>query len=205
LWSVRHWWHKAEEAFARGAVHERAYARLRAALPLFAPQGELHPRHHAAAEVRAALAELTGPEWERVRRRLVVPETFTFLDRVHERLAAVPLPAEVTAQGVRAEGLKRRPELLRGEGQQAAAWRGVVLVGGALVSLLGEAGQEAAKAVRRVLRGAWRASSLVEGVNSVVRMHQGRPKRLTQGLLDLRRLHGNLRCFGAGKRKGHSP
>src|SRR5262249_12600253 len=60
-------------------------------------------------------------------------------------------------------------------------------------------------AVRRVLTGAWRASSLVEGLNSVVRMHQARQKRLTQGLLDLKRLYWNTHTFRAGKRKRSSP
>jgi hypothetical protein len=81
----------------------------------------------------------------------------------------------------------------------------VVLAVGAVVSLLGQAGQEEVQAVRRVLRGAWRSSSSVEGVNSVVRMHQGRQKRLTQGLLDLKRLYWNTHEFRAGKRKRSSP
>jgi hypothetical protein len=205
LWSVRHWWQKAEQAFDRWAGQERAFGRLRAALALFTPQGELNTRGRAEAEVRAALAELTGPEWERVRRRLVVPETFTFLDRVQEQLAAVPLEEAVKAKVVRTEGLKRRPELVRGEGPQAGALRGVAVAVGALVALLGEAGQQAVAAVRGILSGAWRASSLVEGLNSVVRMHQGRQKRLTQGLLDLKRLYWNTHPFRAGKRKGQSP
>jgi hypothetical protein len=46
---------------------------------------------------------------------------------------------------------------------------------------------------------------LVEGVNSVVRMHQRRQKRLTQGLLDLQRLYWNTHTFRAGKRKGSTP
>lgn len=204
-WAVRHWWGKAEAAFDRWAAQERAFGRLRAALALFTPQGELNTRQRAEAEVQAALAELTGPEWARARRRLVVPETFTFLDRVQEQLRAVPLPEAVKAQLVRAEGLKRRPGLLRGEGPSAAALRGVALAAGALIALLGEAGRPAVAAVSGILRGAWRASSLVEGVNSVVRMHQSRQKRLTQGLIDLQRLHWNVHRFPAGKRKNQSP
>ena len=86
-------WRQAERAFDRWAVQEDAFCRLRSALQLFTPQGELNTRASAEAQVQAALGELTGPEWERARRRLVVPETFTFLDRAHEQLAAVPLPA----------------------------------------------------------------------------------------------------------------
>jgi hypothetical protein len=198
-------WRQAERAFDRWAAQEDAFGRLRAALRLFTPEGELNTRARAEAAVRAALAELTGPEWARARRRLVVPETFTFLDRVHEQLAAVPLAEPLKAQLVRCEGLQRRPDLLRGEGPPAAALRGLVLTVGAALALLGAAGAQAAAAVRGVLAGAWRASSLVEGLNSVVRMHQGRQKRLTQGLLDLKRLHWNVQEFRAGKRKGKSP
>jgi hypothetical protein len=39
----------------------------------------------------------------------------------------------------------------------------------------------------------------------VVRMHQRRQKRLTQGLLDIQRLYWNIHAFRAGKRKGSSP
>jgi len=197
-------WAKAEAAFDRWAGQDEAAARLRAALPLFTPAGELNTRAHAEAQVRAALAELPGREWQRVRRRLATPETFTFLDRVQGQLAAVPLPGEVKALVVRAEGLRRRPELLRGEGPPAAL-RGVMLAAAAAVALLGAAGAAGAEAVRGILRGARRASSPVEGVNSVVRMHQGRQKRLTQGLLDLQRLHWNCHTFRAGKRKKASP
>ncbi len=198
-------WRRAEQAFDRWAAQEGAFGRLRAALRLFTPEGELNTRARAEAEVQAALAELTGPEWARARRRLAAPETFTFLDRVHEQLAAVPLPAEVKDKLTRAEGLRRRPELLQGEGPGAAALRGVTLVVGALVALLGEAGPPALAHVQAALRGAWRASSLVEGLNSVLRMQQARQKRLTQGLLDLKRLHWNLHPFRAGKRKGQCP
>ena len=56
-----------------------------------------------------------------------------------------------------------------------------------------------------MLRGAWRASSLVECVNSVARMQQARHRKMTQGLLDLKRLYWNLRRFRTGRRKDQSP
>jgi hypothetical protein len=46
-----------------------------------------------------------------------------------------------------------------------------------------------ARPVRAVVRGVWRASSLVECVNSVARMQLARHRRMTQGLLDLKRLY----------------
>jgi hypothetical protein len=55
------------------------------------------------------------------------------------------------------------------------------------------------------LRHAVRASSAVEGINSVVRMHQGRHRHVSQGMLDLKRLYWNCRIFQDGKRKGCCP
>jgi len=203
--SAGRYWQLAQVAFDRWSAQERAFERLRVALRLFTPEGELNTRPRAEAEVAAARAELTGPEWTRARRRLASPETFTFLDRTHERLAALPLEAGVREALVQAEGLRRQPEALRGDSRRAAAWRGVVLVSGVLVSLLGEAGPGAVRAVRGVLACAWRASSLVEGLNSVLRMQQGSQKRLTPALLDLKRLYWNTHVFAAGRRKKQSP
>jgi hypothetical protein len=39
----------------------------------------------------------------------------------------------------------------------------------------------------------------------VLRMHQARHRKLTQGLLDLKRLHWNCHRFRTGRRKGQSP
>ena len=65
--------------------------------------------------------------------------------------------------------------------------------------------RDQAAAVSRVLRGVWRASSLVECVNSVARMQQARHRKMTQGLLDLKRLYWNLRRFRTGRRKDQTP
>jgi len=202
---ARQKWGKAERAFDRWAAQERAFGRLRSALRLFTPEGELNTRARAEAEVGAALSELTGPEWARARRRLAEPEAFTFLDRAHHELAAVPAPAAVRDAAVQAEGLRRQPEALRGDGPRSAALWGVALAASVAVWLLGDAGPALVGAVRGVLGRAWRASSLVEGLNGVLRMHQARQKRLTPELLALKRLHWNMHVFAAGRRKGHSP
>ena len=55
------------------------------------------------------------------------------------------------------------------------------------------------------LRHAVRASSAVEGVKSVVRMHQGRHRHVSQEMLDLKRLYWHCRVFREGKRKERSP
>jgi hypothetical protein len=64
---------------------------------------------------------------------------------------------------------------------------------------------EQARRVRAVFRRVWRASSLVECVNSVTRMQQARHRKMTQGLLDLKRLYWNLRRFRTGRRKDQTP
>jgi hypothetical protein len=65
--------------------------------------------------------------------------------------------------------------------------------------------QNAYRCVDALLRHAVRASSAVECVNSVVRMHQGRHRYVSQGLRDRKRLYWHGRVFREGKRKGQSP
>ena len=103
------------------------------------------------------------------------------------------------------EGLRRRPEQLRGEGMSSGALRGVLLAAGLVLSLSGAVGVQAVAGVRTVLRGSWRASSLVECLNSVARMQQSRHRKMTQGLLDLKRLYWNCREFRTGQRRRKSP
>ena len=57
----------------------------------------------------------------------------------------------------------------------------------------------------QVLYAVVRASSAVECVNSVVRMHQSRHRNLSQTLLDLKRLYWNCRAFREGKRRRRCP
>jgi hypothetical protein len=200
----KHAWAKAEQAMDRWSTQEQAFERLRQGLRLITPEGALNTRARAEAEVRAALAGQTGADWTRAR-RLLGREAFTFLDRVHEQLAKLPLAPELVQTAVTVEGLRRRPELLRGESRSARAARGRLLIAGVMLAQAGPLGEEATTRVRTVLSQAWRASSLVETVNSVVRMNQGRQKRLSQELLDLQRLYWNVQVFRSGKRRRSSP
>jgi hypothetical protein len=197
-------WSKAEEAFDRWAEQEDAFKRLRLALRLFTPEGTLNTRAQAEAEVRLALAKPTGSDWAQAQ-RLLGPEAFTFLDQVHAQLAALPVLPELRQAALRVIGLRQRPDALAGERRRAAALRGVLLAGKLVLSLAGEAGAQALCLVEGVLSGNWRSSSLVEGLNSVLRMQQARQKRLTQSLVDLKRLYWNMHPFRAGKRKGTTP
>jgi hypothetical protein len=96
------------------------------------------------------------------------------------------------------EGLRRQPWRLSGF---TRAWALVRTV--QLTKSCSDWSEEASR-VRAVLRGVWRASSLVECVNSVVRMQQARHRKMTQGLLDLKRLYWNLHQFRGGRRKDGS-
>ena len=69
----------------------------------------------------------------------------------------------------------------------------------------GEAGQQAVANVRENIRRAYRASSLVECINSVLRMHQAQHRKMTQGLLNLKRLYWNCHKFRTGHRAGTTP
>jgi hypothetical protein len=198
-------WRQAERAFDVWGREERAWQRVAAALTLFGASGSLPARAQAEADVAAALPDLAGPRWAKVRRALARPQLWTYLDRAHEQLAALPVAAELREAAVQVEGLRRRPEGLRGEGPSAAALRGVLLAAGLVLSLAGPAGAEALARVRGVLGGVWRASSLVEGINSVLRMQQARHRKLTPGLLDLKRLYWNCHRFRTGKRRRRSP
>jgi hypothetical protein len=81
-------WAKAEAALEDVCRQERAWARAVAALAVCRPDGQLNDRTWAQAELRAAAAELTGPAWAKVRRQLRDRRALTFLDRLHEELAA---------------------------------------------------------------------------------------------------------------------
>jgi hypothetical protein len=59
--------------------------------------------------------------------------------------------------------------------------------------------------VSAVLGDTFRASSAVECMNSVLRMQQSRHRRMTQPMLDLKRLYWNTRPFRSGPRKDVCP
>ena len=131
-------------------------------------------------------------------------ESLTFLDRVEQRLVSLEFPADDLADALRLEWLRRRPALLRGESDTRRTHRAWWLV--ATVRQSKDASFAATvQQVRLAYRESWRASSLVEGINSVVRMQQARHRRLTTGLVDLKRLYWNCREFRTGRRKRHTP
>jgi hypothetical protein len=198
-------WTQAERRLAAVERIESAWQRARAALAVFRPDGTLNERSWAEAEIQAALPELGGPEWKKVRNFLTDARALTFLDRLHRRLAEAAPDALLRRACVRRWWLRHvRPR------PTAPAPPGVAQVQALLDAKVrdGEltAAEQAAYArVAQVLRTTVRASSAVEGINSVLRMQQGRHRKLTQGLLDLKRLYWNCRRLPTGRRRGHCP
>jgi hypothetical protein len=198
-------WRKAEAAFHQWEAQEQALAQVRQALRPFTAQGELNSRDKAVAAVQAALPALQGEQWAKFKRLVQRPETYTYLDRLRVQIEALPVAPEVGAAAVRSAGVRQNPELVQGEGQAQAVMRGLAVVWAVVLAKAGQAGEQAVAGVRQALRCVGRASSCVEGLNSVVRMQQGRHRKMTQGLLDLKRLYWNLRQFRTGRRKKTSP
>ncbi len=191
-------WLQAIASLERTERLEAAWRRAHAALDLFGGDGRLNDRSHAAVEIAEALKGLTGPDWSKARNFLNDPRTLSFLDRMHRRLVAA----------------EPRPEW-----REAMAWRwwlrhGRVPSSGPLTRLihavgrdgeLNEAEQTSYDRVSAVLRDTFRASSAVECMNSVLRMQQSRHRRMTQPMLDLKRLYWNCHRFRCGPRKNACP
>jgi hypothetical protein len=192
-------WRQAERTWDHAAAAESAWKRAQLAFEFFTPDGRLNDRTQAEAIVAATLPQLSGAAWAKTRRLLLRRESFTFLDQVHERLAALGLMPDVLSALLDLEGLRRQPW------RRSAATEAWALVRTVQLTKACPDWREEARRVRAVLRGVWRASSLVECVNSVARMQQSRHRKMTQGLLDLKRLYWNLRRFRTGRRKDQTP
>jgi hypothetical protein len=197
-------WRKAEEAMDTWCTRERLWQKAKEALRLFTPEGELNTRPRATAVLQETLPQLPST-FDESKRQLQKPEMLNYLDHVQQQLEALPFPEEVKHAAVRQEGLRRRPELLNKEGTQGAALRGVLLVCALVLAKAEDVGQQVQTAVRDIIRRAYRASSLVECINSVLRMHQGRHRKMTQSLIDLKRLYWNCHTFRSGRRRGTTP
>jgi hypothetical protein len=198
-------WNKAERAMAAWQEGERHGQAVQDSRQVFPPEGELNTRARAEVQLTEALAHLPEATFAKAKRLLGQPETFTYLDEVQRKLQELPVPSEVLQAAVQQEGLRRRPEVLSEPSSRGAAVRGVLLACAVVLAKAGPVGEQAVAGVRSLLRHTWRASSLVECVNSVLRMQQARHRKLSQGLLDLKRLYWNCHTFRTGRRRQTSP
>jgi hypothetical protein len=200
----RHAWARVERQLEEADRWERPWQRARAALAIFRPEGILNDRTWAEAEIAAALKDLQDPQWKTVRNFLTDPRALVFLDHMHVRLEqAVADPA---LQRV----CVRRWWLRHGQRSEQPAATPLDRVRAQLDAHVrdGSLTPEEQAAYDRVAQVLWttvRSSSAVEGINSVLRMQQGRHRKMTQGLLDLKRLYWNCRPLQTGKRRGRCP
>jgi len=195
---------KAKQVLQQAERQEQAWQRARAAFELVRPDGSVNDRAAATADIRAALAELKGPRWSKVRNFLTDSRSLTFLDILQQALAAAEPRAEVRAALV---SLWQVRQLQRPAGgrEPSATLAVAECVQQRVCQQLAADWLGGYTRVAAVLRQVVRASSVVECMNSIWRMHQARHRGLSQELLDLKRLWWNCRAFGEGKRRGRCP
>jgi hypothetical protein len=203
--SVNKAWKKVTLAFQLYEKREAAWKRVEPALDVFRPDGRLNDRAWAQAQVAWALPRLPGVEWSKVRGLLTSAESFTFLDRLHDQLGRLSVPAAVLDALVQLWWLRRQRPKKSMKSAQSSCEHLLYLLQMVLCQKLDPNWRELYRQVARVLSQTVRASSAVECMNSVLRMHQSRHRTVTQGMLDLKRLYWNCRVFRGGKRKGLCP
>lgn len=202
---ARRAWEEVEHRLAEADRLESAWQRAREALAIFRPDGTLNERASAEAAIQTALAELQGPEWKKVRNFLGDARTLAFLDRMHRRLDEAVPDVSLREACVRRWWLRHCAPAATMPPQTAPAQIQAVLDATIRDKKLMADEQAAYDLAAEVLRTTVRASSAVEGINSVLRMQQGRHRKMTQGMLDLKRLYWNCRRFQTGKRRGKCP
>jgi hypothetical protein len=198
-------WKKVERLMERYDRAERAWKRIEAALELFRPDGRLNDRTWATGEITAAMKEIDGPEWGKLRRALADRRSLTFLDRMQRQLTTAEPRAELREALLRRWWLQRQSAMVAAEVPGGGRWLAAALVQTEYCRKLAANWEESYRTVAAVLRHTVRASSAVECMNSVLRMHQGRHRTVTQPMLDLKRLYWNCRPFQSGKRQGRCP
>ena len=198
-------WKKVERLMERYDRMERAWKRIETAFELFRPDGRLNDRTWAAGEITAAVKDLDGAEWGKLRRALADRRSLTFLDRMQRQLTAAEPRTELREALVRRWWLRRQSVAVPADAPGEGRWLAAVLVQTEYCRKLEANWEESYRRVTAVLRQTVRASSAVECMNSVLRMHQGRHRTVTQPMLDLKRLYWNCRPFRSGKRRARSP
>ncbi|HMB02678.1 MAG TPA: hypothetical protein VKP69_02935 [Isosphaeraceae bacterium] len=198
-------WTKAETAFQHYEQSQAGWKVAHAALQVFRPDGQLNDRSWARQQIALALPQLSGREWSKVRGFLQTEATWTFLDRLHRQLEEAAPEPEWRAELVRLWWLRRQRPRATTAGVPGAAGHVAHLVQQVVCQKRDANWHVSYRAVARVLHQTVRASSAVECMNSVIRMHQARHRTLPQGLLDLKRLYWNCREFRGGKRRGRCP
>lgn len=198
-------WKKATVAFAQHERCEAGWKIARGALSVFESSGQLNDRGRSEQEIARALPMLSGREWSKVRNFLGAKEALTFLDRLHRQLREAVPEDQMRAELVRLWWLRRRRPGTKNRNVVVGSRHVAHLIQQEVCQKMDANWRVSYVAVSRVLRGVVRASSAVECMNSVLRMHQSRHKTVNQELLDLKRLYWNSHAFREGKRRGQCP
>jgi hypothetical protein len=197
--AARSAWSRVATSMERYDAAKAGWQRAKAALEFFRPDGRLNDRAWAEARVKEALLALAGKAWTTLRHLLQAHESLTFLDQLHARLATLPIKQELREALVRLWWLRRRRD--DDQAHKAKA----ILVQEVICWKLDPQWHTWYSQLAGLFQTTVRASSVVESVNSVLRMHQSRHRTLNQGLLDLKRLYWNTRRFRKGRRRGRCP
>jgi hypothetical protein len=203
--AARSAWKKAEAAFAEDERSQAGWKMAHGALSVFGPEGQLNDRARAEQQIALALPLLSGREWSKVRNFLQTRESLTFLDRLHRELCEAVPEGRLREELVPLWWLRRQRPRMNTAGDMGSVGHVAHLVQALVCHKMDANWRESYAAVARVLRLTVRASSAVECMNSVLRMHQSRHRTVSQGLLDLKRLYWNCREFREGRRRRHSP
>jgi hypothetical protein len=196
-------WRQAERLFDEAVQAQEAVEQIKETLGWFDASGHLYNRQRAQGQLDEASQKLQGESWSKGKRMLKDARTLSHLDRLHEQLdsaAPEPMLREALTHLWYLNRLMRQSE-----GEARVRLQEVMVLEQIRCGWLSADWHESYLKVDELLRQAVRASSAVEGVNSVVRMHQGRHRHVSQEMLDLKRLYWNCRVFREGKRKGRSP
>jgi hypothetical protein len=196
-------WRQAERVFDAAVLAEAAAGQVEMALGLFRPEGSLNDRQWAQAQLHDAIAQLAGQEWGKTRRLLSDQRTLTHLDWVHEQLAQAV--EEPLLRNTVAHLWSLRQAMAQAQHPQHAHLAKLVMMEQVVCQRLCAQWPVVYARVDEILGRVMRASSAVEGLNSVLRMHQARHRHVSQGMLDLKRLYWNCRPFRHGKRRGQCP
>jgi len=196
-------WRQAEGVFDQAVAAEAAMNRIKAALALWRPDGQLNDRAWAQQQMSDTISEMGGEGWGKVRRLLQDPRTLNHLDWMQDQMAqAVPDP-------LLREAVTRlrywRAERSRTHGTRQAHATHLVVESLILCQRLCPDWTQADARVGHIVTHTVRASSTVECMNSVLRMHQARQRHVSQEMLDLKRVFWNCRPFTHGKRRGACP
>ena len=200
---ARQAWHQAERVFDQAVAAETAMNRIKAAVALWRPDGHLNDRAWAQQQIAETISELGAEEWGKVRRLLQDSRTLNHLDWMQEQMVqAIPDP-------LLREAVIRlrywRGEMSRSHGARQMHATHLVVESQLLCQRLSPDWLQADARVGYIVSHTVRASSAVEGMNSVLRMHQARHRHVSQQMLDLKRVFWNCRPFTQGKRRGACP